>query len=137
MSLDPISAVSDLISTVVSRIWPDATEQAKAKLALETMKENGDLQLLMKQLDVNLAEAQNKSTFVSGWRPFVGWICASALGWQFIAQPFILTIAVSIGHPITLPVLDSGQLMTILGGLLGLGGMRTLEKTQGVEDRHG
>lgn len=137
MSFDPISAVSNLVSTVVSRIWPDATEQEKAKLALQEMEENGQLQIIMKQLDINLAEAQNKSIFVSGWRPFVGWVCASAFAFQYIVQPMIETISTTFGHPIVLPKLDYSQMGTVLMGLLGLGGMRTYEKQKGVNDQHG
>ena len=137
MSLDPITAVSDLVNTVVSRIWPDANEQEKAKLALEQMKTNGELQLLVGQLNINTEEAKNKSLFVSGWRPGVAWVCTAAFAFQFVVQPIITMIGVATGHPISLPVLDSGALMSILMGLLGLGGMRSYEKAKGVEDRHG
>jgi hypothetical protein len=126
MSLDPITAVSDLADTIVKRIWPDASDVQKQNLAI-----------ILGQLDVNKTEAGNQSVFVSGWRPFVGWVCASAFAFQFIVQPLFTFIFVVMGKPVQFPVLDSTQMFTVLGGLLGLGTMRTVEKSQKVEDRHG
>ena len=86
----------------------------------------------MAQLEVNKVEAAHKSMFVAGWRPFVGWVCASALAYHFILQP-ILVFAISVGGiEIVLPDFDMNSLLTILLGLLGLGGMRTLEKVRQV-----
>ena len=84
------------------------------------------------QIDLNKQEAAHQSMFVAGWRPFVGWVCASALAYHFILQP-ILVFAISVGGiEIVLPDFDMNSLLTILLGLLGLGGMRTLEKVRQV-----
>ena len=73
--------------------------------------------------------------FVSGWRPAVGWVCCLGLGCNFLFVPvanFILTITES---PITVPALDLSEMMPVLLGMLGLGGLRTYEKTKDVARR--
>ena len=80
MSLDPISAVSDLIKTTIDKIFPDANQKAQAQAAFETLKATQDFQLLAGQLQVNLAEAGSTNWWVAGWRPAVGWVCVAGLG---------------------------------------------------------
>jgi hypothetical protein len=41
-------------------------------------------------------------------------------------------VAALVGHPTTFPSLDMGTLLTLLAGMLGLGGLRTYEKLNGV-----
>lgn len=89
------------------------------------------------QIEVNKAEAASSSTFVAGWRPFVGWICACGLGMQYIAFPFASWLLPIIGHPeIHLPVMDLSELMPLLLGMLGLGALRTYEKVQNATSNH-
>lgn len=129
MSADPITAVADLAGTIVSRIWPDKTQEEKDQLAQA-------LAILNTQTDTNKAEAANPNMFVAGWRPFVGWICGLGFGVQFIFGPLGQWIATLAGHPVTFPQLDLGTMMPLLLGMLGLGGMRTAEKIQGVNAGH-
>ena len=84
------------------------------------------------QIEVNKVEAAHKNMFVSGWRPFVGWCCAAALAYHFIFQPILVFVLSLSGITITLPEFDMNSLMTVLLGMLGLGGMRSLEKINGV-----
>jgi hypothetical protein len=88
------------------------------------------------QLDTNKAEASNTNWFVSSWRPSVGWCCSLGLFTQFIIAPFATWAANLAGHPIVFPTLDMGTLMTLLLGMLGLGGMRSYEKINGVNAGH-
>jgi hypothetical protein len=84
------------------------------------------------QLEINKAEAGNASIWVSGWRPAVGWVCAGALFSQYILRPWVQWAAIISGHPIPeLPGIDD-HLWELLGGMLGLGGLRTVEKIKGV-----
>ena len=84
-------------------------------------------------MEVNKAEAAHKSIFVAGWRPFIGWVCGFALLWHFILNPLLYTVLSLFGYnEINLPEFDFAQLSTILMGMLGLGGLRTFEKTKGV-----
>lgn len=139
MSADPISAVADLASGIIDRIFPDATEAAKAKLTLAQMQANGELaklaastDLLKGQMAIDQAEASSASVFVAGWRPMVGWCCAVAVGFQFVIAPFATWGAGLAGHPLAFPPLDTGTLLALLGSLLGVGTLRTVEKINGV-----
>ncbi len=131
MSLDPVTAGIDLVTSVISRIWPDKTEQEKAQLAAALAADANVTALLQGQLAVNAEEAKSTSLFVAGWRPSVGWICALAFAWQFVILPITLVVAVAIGHPLVLPVFDTASMSTVLMGMLGLGGFRTVEKMRG------
>lgn len=85
------------------------------------------------QIDVNKAEAQHQSVFVSGWRPFIGWVCGCGFVYQYVVRPLLpwaLTVA-GIHDVPALPALD-GSLMELTVGMLGLGALRTFEKTKGV-----
>jgi len=87
----------------------------------------------MAQVEVNKAEAQHKSIFVAGWRPFIGWSCGFAMAYHFIVAPFILFGVGIYGAEIPeLPAFDMDSLMTVLLGMLGLGGLRTYEKQKGL-----
>ena len=85
------------------------------------------------QLEINKKEAEHSSLFVAGWRPGIGWICGFALGWNYIIQPIGSWVAFISGADLEgMPKLDTGELTTILLGMLGLGGLRTYEKRIGV-----
>lgn len=132
MSLEPITAVLDIGGKLIDRLWPDPVQAANAKLELAKLHANGELQIIAGQLDINKAEAANPSLFVSGWRPFVGWVCGVGLAMQFLIAPLITWGAAVIGKTIVLPPLDLAILITMLGGMLGLGGLRTVEKINEV-----
>ncbi len=84
------------------------------------------------QRDINKAEAQHASIFVSGWRPAIGWVCAAALGFQYLLRP-LLCWAGGVWWPDLppLPGLDA-NLWELMFGMLGLGSLRTFEKSKGV-----
>jgi hypothetical protein len=87
----------------------------------------------MSQIAVNQEEAKSGSLFIGGWRPFVGWTCGIALMYHFILQPCILFFATIFGAELPpLPSFDMGSLMTVLMGMLGLGGLRSYEKTKKI-----
>lgn len=120
----------------VLRLIPDKGERARAKEMFEGQMLTAMTSLVQGQLEINKTEAQHGSIFVAGWRPFIGWVCGAALVWNFIIQPLLLWIAwmmPDLGMDMsTAPKLDSGELMTVLLGMLGLGGLRTYEKRLGV-----
>jgi len=85
------------------------------------------------QVLVNLAEASHRAVFVAGWRPFIGWVCGAALGYNFILRDLLGWALTAWWPTIVLPpALQMDQLMTVLLGLLGLGTLRTVEKIGGV-----
>ena len=126
MALDPLTAVTDLASTVINKIWPDKTEQEKQQLAAAVAMVQG-------QIDTNKAEATSTSTFVAGWRPFIGWVCGTALAYTYLGYPLLLWIT-SVWFPhVNVPKLgNDGMLYELLFGMLGMGGLRTFEKVKGV-----
>ena len=90
-------------------------------------------QALLAQLEINKAEAASGSVFKGGWRPFVGWVCGIALLYHFILSPLIIFSVTLTGIEIPpIPEFDMGSLMTVLMGMLGLGGLRTYEKQKGI-----
>ena len=110
-------------------------KDTKNKLAheLATMAERHAQELAKSQIEVNKAEAQSRHWFVASWRPFIGWTCGIALMWLFVLSQFILFFATMFGFSLpALPEFDMGSLMTVLMGMLGLGGLRTFEKYKGM-----
>jgi hypothetical protein len=125
MSLDPLTAGVDLATTVINKIWPDKSAAEAAQLAAAVA-------LVQGQMDVNKAEAASPSAFTSGWRPAIGWVCGLALLFQYILRPVLMWFGVITGHQWPpLPGIDD-NLWQLMLGLLGLGGLRTFEKTKGV-----
>ena len=132
MALDPVSALFEVGSKVLDRVLPDPAQQAAAKLELMKLQQNGELAQITGQMDINKLEATNPSIFVSGWRPSIGWVCGAGFAVQFVVGPLAEWGAALAGHPIKFPQMDTGTMMPLLLGMLGLGGMRTAEKIQGV-----
>jgi len=125
MDITGLGAVSDLANTVIGKIWPDKTEAEKQQLAAAVMVVQG-------QLDINKVEAANPSVFVSGWRPFVGWVCGTACAWNWIGLSVVKTACVILGYSVILTPANLSEMMPVLLGLLGLGTLRTVEKINGV-----
>ncbi len=130
---DAVAAGCTLVDTVVKRIWPDATEVEKDKLAQLTLQLQAEWANQLAQLDVNKIEAASSSLLVAGWRPMVGWVCAAGLAYAAILEPLARFVAtVGFAYLGVFPVIDTEITLQILLALLGLGGMRTFEKFKGV-----
>ncbi len=139
MSLDPVTAVLDVGSKIIDRLWPNPTERDAAKLKLLDLQQSGELARLAAETDLakmqgetNKAEAENASLFVAGWRPWIGWVCGAAFAYHFVLQPLIAFILAACGKTFPLPTFDIESLLTVLLGMLGLGSLRTVEKLKGV-----
>ena len=117
--LDVVGKIIDKVAGHVDKFTLDKEE--KAQLIQEINKA---------QIEVNKIESGSSSLFKSGWRPFVGWTCGVALCYHFVLQPFLTFVLFSIGKPVELAVFDMSTLTTVLFGMLGLGGMRSFEKTK-------
>ena len=135
MALDPVTAVLDIGGKLIDRMWPDPAQAATAKLELIKLQQSGDLAQMTGQLDINKIEAASNSTFVSGWRPAIGWVCALALLYQYLVRPLAVAVFAAVGHPLpTMPGLDE-NLWQLMMAMLGMGGLRTFEKVQGVANK--
>lgn len=133
MSLDPITAALDLGGKLIDRLFPDPLKRDEAKLELLKLQQTGQLSEMAGQLDINKTEAASPVWFVAGWRPYIGWICGTGLAYQFIFMPIFNGVATMSSMTAGFPSLDMGTLLTLLLGMLGLGGMRTYEKITGAE----
>lgn len=128
MALDPITAALEIGSRVIDRLWPNPADAAAARLELLKMTQSGELA----QIAVNQEEAKSPSVFVSGWRPAIGWVCGAACAWNWLGLPLAKTAAALAGHPLPLNPADLTEMLPVLMGMLGLGGLRTVEKINGV-----
>ena len=88
--------------------------------------------IMAAQSEVNKVEAGNPSLFVSGWRPFIGWVCGLGIFLAFIAFPLFQWMLILVGSAAKLPALDTATIMQLVLGMLGLGGIRAWEKKSGV-----
>jgi hypothetical protein len=121
------------VTSIINKVIPDKDQAAKLAHEIATMAENHAQEIALAQIDLNKAEASSDSVFKGGWRPAIGWICGMALFWSFILQPFLTFFLVAFGVELApLPELNTADLMPILLGMLGLGGLRTYEKVQKV-----
>lgn len=128
---DPISAALDIGGKLIDRLWPDPAQRDAAKLELLKMQQSGDLAIITGQLEVNKEEAKSASVFVSGWRPFIGWVCGMACAWNWIGLPVVKAGLLVAGHSLDLRPADLTEMLPVLMGMLGLGGLRTIEKLNG------
>lgn len=128
-----IQALIGPVTSLLDKFVEDKDQKQLLAHEIATMAQKHAHETAMAQVEVNKAEAKHRSTFVAGWRPFVGWTCGVALAYHFILQPCILfTVAVAGLTVPALPEFDMGSLLTVLMGMLGLGGLRTFEKAKGL-----
>src|SRR5690349_4409801 len=109
-----LKPVTDIIDKVVDRRVVDVNAANEIKL------------------EMNKLEAQNASVFVSGWRPFIGWVCGMALAYQYVLAPVSIYGVSLFGITIPPPPTLDNSLWELVLGMLGMGAMRTFEKMQGV-----
>lgn len=129
-AFDPVTAVTNVVGQVIDRVWPDPAQAAAAKLQLMQLQQTGELTAITGQMDINKVEAGSESLFVSGGRPFIIWVCGAAFAWNWVGLPLAKFGMMVIGHPVVMQAADMSEMMPVLMGLLGLGGMRTWEKIQ-------
>ena len=127
-----VSAVLPAVTDIVGRFLPeDKEERAKAERAIKASLTEHLAKVDLAQIDVNKEEAKG-NWFQSSWRPLTGWTCAASLAWTYLLQPMASFVLAQTGHLVDLPALDMSQMMPILSGMLGLGSLRSWERTKGV-----
>ena len=131
-----VSILSSLIgpaTKLLDKVIEDKDQKNALAHEIATMAERHAQELAQGQLEVNKVEAAHKSLFVAGWRPAIGWICGLGMASNFLLIPIANFVLALTGSAIVIPLLDTGEMMPVLMGMLGLGAMRTYEKKQGVQ----
>jgi len=128
-----LGALIGPVTGLLDKFIEDKDQKNALAHEIATMSEKHAQELAMAQIDVNKAEAASGSIFKGGWRPFIGWVCGFAFAYHFILQPILLFGVATAGVSLPpLPEFDMSQMMPVLLGMLGLGGLRTFEKHKGV-----
>lgn len=125
------------VTKILDKIIPDPQAKAQAQLELIRLNQQGefrqidaDLQVMLAQAAINQEEAKSPDLFRGGWRPAVGWVCVSGMAYTYILHPFLGWLGTIYGFPAP-PGVETFDLMIMLGGMLGFGGMRMFEKIKG------
>jgi len=128
-----LSAVLPSVMEVAGRFLPeDKEKRAAAEREIEAQLTMHLAKIDLAQLDINKTEAAHRSIFVAGWRPFIGWSMGIAMTWTYVVMPIAQFILAQTGHLVDLPALDMSEMMPVLMGMLGLGGLRSFEKYKKV-----
>tara|TARA_R100000700_G_scaffold18214_1_gene24885 strand:- start:2783 stop:3184 length:402 start_codon:yes stop_codon:yes gene_type:complete len=118
---------------LLDKVIEDKDQKAKLAHELATMADKLAHEQRLAQMAINKEEAASGSIFKGGWRPCIGWICGIAFGYHFVLQPVIIFIVALVGIEIPdLPKFEMNTLLTVLAGMLGIGGLRTYEKQKGL-----
>lgn len=133
-----LAALIPVVLQLIDKVIPDPNAAAQAKLAAYEMAQKGELAELDASVKIATAQAATNTAeattdkFRGGWRPACGWICAAALGYDFILRPVFPWLVNLFGaHAPDMPAIDVASLMTLLAGMLGLGTFRTMERLKG------
>lgn len=126
-----LAPVLEIGKRLIDNLFPDPAQKAKAELDMMVLLQTQDLQKVLGQIEVNAAEAASPHLFVAGWRPFVGWCCGIGFLLAAVGQSVFAYVARIKGWPDP-PTIDTEVLMYVLGGMLGLGTLRSVEKVKGV-----
>ena len=122
-AVDAVSAIGNAFD----KIFTSDDERAKAELLLSKLRQKPHLL----QAEINKIEASHRSIFVAGWRPFIGWICGIGFLWAFLGHPLFEWGVALVGYDVTPPQLMTDKLLELVLAMLGLGGLRTVEKLSG------
>lgn len=137
---NPISVLGGLADDIVNAIWPDPVKKEEAQTAgqvaliqAKVQEMQVTMQQAMAQIAVDTAEANNSSMFVAGARPFILWVCGFAFAYTFLLEPMMAFVATTMfSYKGTFPVMETGTLMSLTTGMLGLTAARTYEHVQGA-----
>ena len=120
------------VTGLLDKYIEDKDQKAKLAHEVATMAQRHAQELAKAQLEVNKAEAAHTSMFVAGWRPAVGWCCVLGMAGNFMVIPFTNFVLALLEIEVVIPLIDLETMMPVLMGMLGLGAMRSYEKTKGV-----
>jgi len=121
-----IAALIPAVSGLLDKFIPDADTKQKLSHEISTMAEKHAQEIALAQIKVNEAEAKG-NWFQSSWRPATAWVCVLGFLVNFLVAPLCA------GFGIDIPQADTATMLPVLMGMLGLGGMRTLERLKGKD----
>lgn len=133
MAIPILDSVLSIGEKLVDKLIPDPEQKAEALLKLKELEQAGDLQVIAGQVEINKIEAANSNIFISGWRPFIGWILGAGLAVMLVIGPLMAWGSALAKRPIEQPEMPGDILVALTTSLIGLSGMRTWEKYKGVE----
>jgi hypothetical protein len=116
--------------TLIDRFLPDPEKKREAEMELLRMAADGELKQVIAQLEINAREAQHPSVWVAGWRPYFGWVGGTSFLYVGLLKPLLSWVAAIKGWPEP-PDIDTEFLWVVVSGLLGIGGLRSIEKVRG------
>jgi len=126
-----LGGIFEIGKTLIERFIPDPGKKAAAEMEMFKMAAEGELKQIIAQLEINAREAAHPSVFVAGWRPAFGWCGALGFLYATVVQPIVVWYGLSKGWPAP-PDINIDLLWVVITGMLGIGGLRTFEKSKGV-----
>ena len=144
MSAFLIDSVIGMGKEAIKRIWPNPADRFKHEIELKKLAQAGDLEvlkahvsLLVEQAKTNQIDAQSGRFWQSGWRPGIGWLCGAIFAYAYLLYPLIMWVWIYNGlDPVNAPPpISAGEIMPVLMGMLGLGGIRSFDKLKGTDTK--
>lgn len=132
---DILGGLIEPVTDIIGEVVVDKDKKREIELKLQEIIDRADARYhdeLMGQIEINKVEATHASIFVAGWRPFIGWTGGFGLAYSFVLAPFIEFVARANGYIQEMPMPDTGHLLTLVTAMLGVGAMRSYDKTKGT-----
>ena len=127
-----LGSLVEPVTGLLDKFVEDEDQKNRLAHEISTMAERHAQELAKGQLEINKAEAQSRNVFIAGWRPFLGWTMGFAMAYNYVIQPIAIFVLGQLNYLVALPALDMTEMMPVLLGMLGLGGLRTYEKKKGI-----
>jgi len=120
------------VTGLLDKFIEDKDQKNQLAHEISTMAERHAQELAKGQPEINKAEAQSRNVFIAGWRPFIGWTCGVAMAYNYVIHPILMFTLAQFNYLVAIPALDLSEMMPVLMGMLGLGGLRSFEKYKGI-----
>lgn len=130
---EAIAKPIDAIGNTLDKLFTSDDEKAAAEIVLTKLRMQPDILMA----EWGKIEAASPSWWVSGWRPGIGWVCVVSLAAyyppRFIAATVLWIMQISnTGVWSPPPEVGISDILALVGTLLGMAGLRTIEKKNGV-----
>ena len=120
-----LSALIAPVAAILDKFIPDADTKQKLAFEISTLAEKQAHEIAIAQIAVNKEDAKG-AWFQAGWRPAVGWVCVAGFAINFLVSPLLYPLGIIV------PQADTSTMLPVLMGMLGLGGLRSYEKKNGL-----